>query len=108
MTDMSVSNIVIRKGRRVRTIDGGLIVGITRLTDRQRQVIACRCERDMSNAEIGYELGRSEQTIKNHITVILARVGAVTMHSVCVAWGRLQERQLATRLASDAVRAEDV
>lgn len=45
------------------------------LTDRQRDIVRRICQ-GKRNAEIGLDLGISRQTVKNHITAILARTGS--------------------------------
>ena len=46
-----------------------------RLTPRQRQVLIRKAE-GKTYGQVAYELGVSEQTVKNHLGLIYARLGA--------------------------------
>jgi DNA-binding CsgD family transcriptional regulator len=99
---------IIRRGRRIRIGVGSPISRLALLTPRQREIIACRCERDMTNDEIGYMLKLNGSTIKNHVTTILTKMNSISMHSVCVTWGRYLERQDHIELPDHAIRSGDV
>lgn len=56
-----------------------------KLTDRQKQVLDF-IARGLLNKQIGAELGISEQTVKNHITNLLRKLGALNRaHAVMIA-----------------------
>src|SRR6266404_1468155 len=57
------------------------------LTDREREVIR-GIAAGLVNKEIADQLGISEQTVKNHIARIFAKLGARgRAHAVVLAWG---------------------
>lgn len=53
------------------------------LTGRQRELVTL-VAREMSNEEIARALGISPQTVKNHMTLLMARVGCQTRVGVIV------------------------
>jgi DNA-binding NarL/FixJ family response regulator len=77
-----------------------MIRSIQDLSERQLQVLDGRCKEGLTNAELAYQLGVREQTVKNHITAIRERLDRASMYQVCFEYG--QEH------AVDAQRPEQV
>ena len=48
------------------------------LTPREREIVLLIAYRALTNKEISFELGTSEQTVKNQITVIFRKLGALS------------------------------
>lgn len=54
-----------------------------RLTRRQAEIVVLRCRQGMTNAQVAAALGLSPQTVKNHVTAVLRKLGAVGVDQVC-------------------------
>jgi DNA-binding NarL/FixJ family response regulator len=67
--------------RVLATVRGGLMSGgpapFPRLTEREREVLEL-VARGYQNARIAHHLGLSEKTVRNHVSVILAKLPAAT------------------------------
>jgi DNA-binding NarL/FixJ family response regulator len=67
--------------RVLEAVHGGLLSGapapFPRLTERERQVLEL-IARGYQNARVAYHLGLSEKTVRNHVSVILAKLPAAT------------------------------
>ncbi len=57
------------------------------LSVRELQVMNCKCVKGMTNGETGNALGISEQTVKNHTTKILRKMGKESMTGACYTFG---------------------
>ncbi len=68
---------------------------IDALTERQRAVVRSICQ-GKRNTDIGLELGISPQTVKNHMTAILARTGATDRTRLAYLYAKWEEMQRAT------------
>jgi DNA-binding CsgD family transcriptional regulator len=79
------------------------------LPPRQREIVDLVCRRDLTAKGVGDRLGIAPETVKNHKTAILRRLGCQSMHAVCRLYGRWEERQEAgdTRDIT-ALRASEV
>lgn len=66
-----------------------LLYGIDTLSPRQIEVVKCRCgEDELSVDETGSALNVSPQTIKNHSTLVISRLGVRSFHGVCTLYGQ--------------------
>jgi DNA-binding NarL/FixJ family response regulator len=67
--------------RVLEAVHGGLLSGapapFPRLTERERQVLEL-VARGYQNARVAHHLGLSEKTVRNHVSVILAKLPAAT------------------------------
>jgi len=68
---------------------------IDALTERQRAVVRSICQ-GKRNTDIGLELGISPQTVKNHVTKILARTGSNDRSRLAYLFARWEDVQRAT------------
>jgi len=81
---------------------GGTLLAVPapfpRLTAREREVLEL-VARGYQNARVGYHLGLSEKTVRNHISAILAKLPAATraeaLRAVARSWG---EKRIASNL----------
>jgi len=70
-----------------------------RLTARQSQILALRCDHGLHRKEIAVQLGIKEQTVREHLWIVAQRTG-LNGYQVCTEWGRMQA---VTAIRSDAV-----
>jgi DNA-binding CsgD family transcriptional regulator len=83
------------------------------LPPRQREIVDLACRRDLTAKGIGAVLGIAPDTVKNHKTAIMRRLGCQTMHAVCRLYGQWEERQAASEVGralrdGRAMRASEV
>jgi DNA-binding NarL/FixJ family response regulator len=76
-------------------ISGEFIEPFVPLSKREMEVLA-QLTRGLSNKEIASELGISHQTVKNHVTSILSKIGAedrtqAALYALRRGWVRLHE-----------------
>lgn len=64
-----------------------------RLTPRQREVMLLKCRDGLTNAEIGYRLGISQRTVKNHVSAVLHAHQVAASAEVCWALAQEEARQ---------------
>lgn len=62
---------------------------VTRLSPQQDRVMRLAA-RGATNAEIGFALGISEQTVKNHIRIVCAKVDATNRIEAALRTGHLR------------------
>lgn len=68
-------------------------MSMDRLTPRQREIVALRCgTRELTTAAVARELGLNANTVKNHGTAIIRRLGTASFHGVCRLYGEEQVR----------------
>jgi len=53
------------------------------LSKREEQVLRLLCEYGFSYRELAFEVGTSEQTVKNHVYTVLAKTGAASPIRAC-------------------------
>lgn len=58
------------------------------LSEREMEVVRQKCEEGLTNEEAGYNLSVARDTIKNHISRIFFKLGAVSMNKVCYEYGK--------------------
>jgi DNA-binding NarL/FixJ family response regulator len=80
---------------RVGMLADGLAEAFTPLSPREMEILRL-VTRGMSNKEIAYKLGISHQTVKNHMTSILRKLGVedrtqAAVHALGRGWVRLKE-----------------
>lgn len=75
------------------------------MTPRQLQILQMRCREGLTNAEVGYALGITEHTVKNHIGPILRELSVPSIAGACYWLGR-RDAEIAPGLA--ALRKDDV
>jgi len=61
----------------------------TGLTGREVEILELKCD-GLTNKAVAYEVSISEQTVKNHITSMLARTGAPNMVALATKYARFQ------------------
>ncbi len=72
------------------------------LTKRERQIVVLRCRDGLTQDEAGRIIGISVQTVKNHSTIILLKLGASSMSQACWMIG------IDPGPISEAIRSEEV
>lgn len=61
---------------------------MNRLTARQQEIVHGRCQLGESIDECAYRLGVTRNTVRNHSTDILRRLGMRSFYEVCTQYGR--------------------